>query len=316
MNMLHVCGTVAISLIIGNQLSAAGLQFAPGDVLITRDNSVFEYSPSGTLMGSLEVPRPSGTRWELGGVAVDGEGRLHVHDLGGPGTQQFYLDYLSTFDPSSKTWIHTVLPSEGPDNGSDQDIAVKDNFIYFNTQRVDIHTRQVLTDAPFFGHETAEIVAGLDGYLYSTTRYFSDPNGRSWVFQYDPTTFATLGSVQLKDQAGNPIDIRGLAVRSDGDLFAVSWVPSFIYHYNSQGGLINALDITLPQLNDLHLRPDGLLVASQGYFEVTDTSLTASQLIATVGTTRGYATFVPVPESSSTSLAVAMIAVCIARRYR
>lgn len=239
---IAVCA-VAASAFTGAGVARAALPLEDGNLLIATGNRVLEYAPNGALAGELVVPRPTGTLRQLGGVALDGVGRLHVHNLGGTAnTVGFYDDYLSTYDPAAGRWSHVRVPSEGPNYGSDEDISILGNYVYFNTHRVNLTTGVSTADAPIFGYDTAEVMAGRDGFLYSSARLAADST-RSTLRRHDPQTLDTLATFQLTNESGDPIDIRGVAVDRAGEIYVADWMPGAVHHFDPQGNRVATLDV-------------------------------------------------------------------------
>lgn len=298
--LLSICST--------SSLMANALPFKGGDILFTYENSVYEMTQDGTIVGSMEVPRPSGTRYQLGGLAVDRTGRFWVYDLGGAGTTKFYLDYFSSYSPTSGTWSYLQVPSEGPDNLSDQDLTISGDYLYCNTHRVNVLTGALSDDTSIFSRETAEIATGLDGYLYATSRIgFQD---RSKVRKYDPDTLELLSEITLCNADSEPLNIRGIAVNTVGELFVADWIPGAVYHFTASGNLLDAFDIKMTQLSDIHLFDDDLLVIGARSVELTNVNLTSSEIAfsATGFPKPLYTAFIPVPEPSSGILILSLLA--------
>ena len=290
---------------------ANALPFKGGDILFTYENSVYEMTPDGTIVGSMEVPRPSGTRYQLGGLAIDRTGQLWVYDLGGTGTTKFYLDYFSSYSPTSGTWSYLQVPSEGPDNLSDQDLTISGDYLYCNTHRVNVLTGTLSDDASMFSRETAEIATGLDGYLYATSRIgFQD---RSKVCKYDPDTLELLSEITLCNADSEPLNIRGIAVNTVGELFVADWIPGAVYHFTASGNLLDTFDIKMTQLSDIHLFDDDLLVVGARSIELTNVNLTSSEIAFSVtGFPKPlYTAFIPVPEPSSDILILSLLALLL-----
>jgi hypothetical protein len=81
-------------------------RIAPAGNLLVSDNSIlYQYTPSGTLLQSRAVPYPTGVGQTEGtrSVVVDSAGNIQVYD----GT---FNPYLSTYSPATGIWAQHMAP--------------------------------------------------------------------------------------------------------------------------------------------------------------------------------------------------------------
>jgi hypothetical protein len=108
---------------------------------------------------------------------------------------------------------------------------------------------------------------GLDCRLYALR---SDSVTTQIVDVYDPLTLAPLGSISLELLQGT-IDVRGIAVDANGELYGASWDGN-IYHFDASGMEIDSLDSLANDLTDINLRDNGDLVVGARLGDVVFTT--------------------------------------------
>src|SRR5262245_13120395 len=190
------------------------LAFTYGNFVVARGGDVVEYRTDGSLVRTIPVPFPPGTRTEndpLGGIMFDSEAHLAVFN----GAAQ---PWLSVYDATTDTWTHaslagwTTFPTPGFAGlvTSGRDVFVTD----FGTAGGP--ERGVIEFAGDLGYaanrftdlfDTADLAIG-PGDRIGALLAFS-----SVVALYDGGTKQDLGTVTLEGS------VQGIALREDGSFY-------------------------------------------------------------------------------------------------
>ncbi len=285
----------------------------PDSILITQGNVLLEHSPQGAFIQSFgTVPHPDTLRYDITDVVTDSRGLIHVLNLA-----PFDNRYISTLDPSSGVWTHTLEPNTFFGNVSDGDLSVRGETLL--TKRTvftlpDV-SNQALAD--FSIESRGELTFGLDGLIYA----LGSGSPRASVDIYNPSDFSLIRSLTLVDENGFRISARGIAVTEAGQIFVAEWEGELL-EYTADGVLVKSSDTGANGLTDLDLNAAGDLIVGSRFGTVvfTDTDLETFTEVS-VGTDFTYAGFVDpsVPEPAVTTLVAALaIGMCglIRRRRR
>jgi len=294
-------------LCIGND--AKGDAINSMSILVTEGDELFEYSRSGRLLQSFgRVPHPDTSSYDVGDVAADKYGRVHVLNI-----SLLENDYLSTLMPNG-TWRHTQHQRGVFGNVSDADLSIRDGMAIANRTRFDLlgFTTTSLSVPGIRG--VGEVSIGLNGLLY----VLDSGSPRAGVRVLDPSSFALIQTFELLDQQRSRLSARGIAVDSSGGMFIADW-DGHIYKYDNSGNLIDTVDTGVRNLLDINLHSDGTLVSGSRLGEVilTDTTLESISTFS-VGNGLAYVGFaaVTVPEPSIFGTLVIGLALCTARRVK
>ena len=289
-------------------LPAEAASFAPGNLLVSHNNSLNEFSLTGTLVQSFTIPHPDTSRYTAGDVVVDGQGRAHVVNYA-----PFSNSYISTFDPLTDLWIHTEAPVQFG-NGSDGDLSILRDTVFRRGVRMDTNTLVVETFDIGMFNGTSETSVGQDMLLYS----INSGSPRYRIQRTDPSTLQNVGAeFDVRDSTGSRLNGRGLAVTRDGTLYVADW-DGRIYVFDESGTYLEEFATGFNNLRELNLRSDGVLVASsrRGDIVVTDIDFSFRSTFS-LGSGVTYSGFVTssVPEPASLPIA-AIVACCVLARRR
>jgi len=269
--------------------------FDTGNFLaISGSGKLTEYAPSGAAVRTIQLPGFSTDQSR--DFAFDRLGRIHFYD----GT---YTSKLVTFDPVSGTSSQHAFAGWGTiANATYGGLATYGDYVFVTDTthsssttngivRFNIHDYSAASFAS--GVNAIDVTVGLDGLLYVLSNTGSAPGRLVSVF--DPVT------MEFKRSFSTPSSGYGnIAVDWNGNIFALDFLGSTIFHLNSTGQVLNSLVVPgNDYLQDLNLAPDGRLLATSAYhdFVLTDTNFSTYKLIDQAAGTDSFpfATFVPFP---------------------
>lgn len=251
---------------------ADGGQIHPGNLLVSRQGYVDEYTGAGLQIQRFIVPYPSTTNAadQNRDLIVDENGQIQLYN----GT---FLPTLTTIDPATGNATQEAIPGWSTiNNVSYGGIATFHQYAYLTDMSTagagdpEGIVRVDLTDGSWQRYATTQqfqdLTVGLDGQLYAL-----DGNNPSLVREFNPITMALERNITLPTY-----DFRGIAVAAKGDIFAVDWNGG-LSHLDSNGNLINKLSTGYSNLSDIDLRSDGTIALGGRFGDVvlTDTSLGA-----------------------------------------
>jgi hypothetical protein len=283
-------------LLLGDPISLQPL--TPGNIVISCDNTIKEYTRAGVLVQSTSVPYPgSDSTPKARDLVVDRSGNVEVFN----GT---FDPYLSALNVAQGTWSHLTFTGWSlVNNGSYGGLATSGRYVYapdMSTSgdgqpqgivRFDLSGGTTIRFAATI--EPFDVNVGLDGLLYAMYPGAS-PSGTK-VRVFDPTTLAEIRTMDISVGAGSH-DFRGIAADSDGSLFVVGWDET-AYHLNSAGDtLLDTLSLPVSDTFDIDIGSDGtVLIGSRfGKMLLTDRDFSSSRVL-TVGSGNAFGTLV-VPE--------------------
>ena len=260
----------------------------PGNVLVTHSPTgssgaalLQEYTPTGTLVRSIQLPSFSGASADVRDVLVDRQGNIQVFN----GTLQ---PRLTTYDPVADTLTQTTFDKwNTAEEKSGGGLAAWKNFVFVPDQlqsgenpltdagivRFDIEAgtaQRFIDDGNFL-----DLTVGRDGLLYAL-----GPAGATtsrFIRIFDPLTMVRVGEIR-----NLPSDLRAITVRVAAggqiEVYGVRSSPNtavnpFVYRYNSLGQQTAAYRVWLTggplpaseaDFNDIDLSDDGrtLLIAN------------------------------------------------------
>lgn len=281
---------LSILLAYGTHVSFA-TEFTPGNVLVTQNNVLLEYTRVGELVQQIPVPHPDTSRRDATDIIVDEYGRAYVLNIA-----PFDNDYLSIYDPAQTSWTHhPVAAFLGNISDGDLSISLDGKSAYTKSLAISLEDFSTI-NISISGRGVAEISMGFDGYLYA----LDSGSPRHGVRVLDPGSFEILNTLILRDEQQYRINARGIAVTETGDIFVSAWDGRF-YAYDSSATLIDYCQLGYSFI-DLDLSvSDGVLVAGSrfGTIAIVDVSFDSIFTFPTHGS-EAYVCFVPFEKGSNT----------------
>jgi hypothetical protein len=281
--------------------------FTPGNVLVTLDSIIYEYTVAGTQVQALPIgrgPNPDlffGLHRRTGGspyepardVAMTDDGILHLYNEQSNLGQSTFSDRksrLSSLDPSG-VWQHHALDEEWNASGIESALTVQYPYALALDQPTGGDARGIVRfdTAGGFAADRFDsgstflknINTGLDGNVYVL-----EANGTT-VDLFDPTTLAFTGSPITLAASVNAI-----AVDAAGRIFAVGGAQEMtVYEFDQTGAIQNSLDLNGTVqfgavLTDIDVSSSGQIAMgllntarNDGEFVLSDTTLTSATLI-------------------------------------
>jgi hypothetical protein len=292
--MLVLCGATA----------CFGQGFNPTNLVVSHNNIAYEYTRSGVQVRSIPVPHPDTAQYDVYDVLVDGSGRLQARN-----TAPFSNNYLSTYNPMSGSWTHTLHLAGGVGNISDGDLSRWGQYLWTNSRRFDLTDLSSVPISPGGFRGVSEVSIGQDGLMYVV----NSGSPREELRVLDPFSLALLRTLELRDAASLRLDARGIAVTPQGTIFAVDWNGA-IYRFDPTGLLTGqvATGVGNPLCLDMDHAGNLVVGGRFGQVALTTTALGGVSLF-TVGNSETYVSFVPSP--GATGLLV-WCCLCAARRRR
>ncbi len=300
--------------------SAAALPFNRNNVLLSFNNQIYEYTTTGTVVQTIPIPWPNGSRpvsETTRDLVVLNDGRVAVYN----GT---FDPYLSIFNPALNTWQHSTYPGWSTGNNARfAGIAASGPYVFVSDSRtfgdggldeargtIRFDTRDMSAQRFETLYGTRDVTIGLDGLLYSIGDD-NDPTERIRVF--DPASLAVLRTITL-DPGGNP---NGIAVDASGQIFGTG-SNSQISVFSPNGSLIRTGSVGGGAfINDIDVAPNGMLIGGTvgGPAWLGDTSLSSFTFLPSVGSSSYVSFAYPIPEPCSAAF-LSLIPLCAALRRR
>ncbi len=240
-----------------------------GNIFVTANQTIQEYSPIGTLIRSIPIPSNNETSGYARDLIIDDQGRFHVYN----GT---FSPILSTYTPATNTWSSRTLAEwSTANNTSYGGIDYYQNFVFVTDMSTGSGgtakgiVRFNLTDgtstrfASGVSEEFRDLTIGLDGNLYALGNYGP-------VYVYNPVTLAFIKSINLSF-----VDHRGIAVDENGDIFTADWNGNVNY-FTPTGQLVRSTAAGGTSLNDINIVNGQLWVGDRnGKVITTNTSFSS-----------------------------------------
>jgi hypothetical protein len=233
---------------------------SPENVWVSTDNTIAEYTPSGTLItSSIAVPNGGGDT-PARDLIVGTNGVLHIYN----GT---FDPHLSTYFPITTTWTHQTHPGWNTVNNITYGgIARYQDYIFVSDMIV---AGDGITDTGIIRFDTVsdtsqrfadtlefiDLTLGMDRLLYALR------NDESTVNVYNPSTMSSVRTISLASE------VRGIAVNEEGHIFGASWDDN-IYHFDANGIQLNSKASGTTDLADIDITCDGQLVVGSRFGQV------------------------------------------------
>ena len=285
-------------------LPGVGLaQFQPGNIVVSVDQKVKEFTLDGGLVQELAVPSVGETtRRDL---VVDDEGELHVYN----GT---FEPSLSTWDWESNSWTHKSFDDWSTvNNGSYGGIATVGNKVFLTDMETAGASAQGIVvydlekdEFSRFGTtiEPIDLNLGLDGFVYAL--YPGGSPGGNYINVYNPNDECFVRRINLA--AYNDNGNRAVAVDQHSNVYVADWYGE-VFKFDVQGNLLAQATLatgTQRTFNDIDVDGYGNVVLTNrnGWVLVSNTNL-ESPFVFRAGATNAFLGFVsrvpPVPPQST-----------------
>lgn len=239
---------IALPLLFSTSHINAAL-FTTGNLLITGDNQIHEYTTSGQLVQSIPVQSPVAshtTRTKyLRDIAVKGND-LYIYN----GT---FDPYLSIYDSQSSSWNHhTYSGWSTVNNGTYGGIDTIGKYVFVTDMRTfgddgadeasgivrfDISSGSAERFAN--GIEMIDLTVGHDGYLYGLFPG-GHPGGR-FLDVFDPFSLVHVNSISFADIFGHT-GHRSIAVDAESNVFIADW-DGDIHKIDSEGNILLSMNL-------------------------------------------------------------------------
>jgi hypothetical protein len=262
--------------------------FTLGNILVTSNQTLVEYTRAGTLVQSIPVPVVEPATGLLRDVVVDSNGNAQMFN----GT---FNAALTTYNPKTNTFTNTPITGglHTVNNVTFGGITALGSNVFLATNatapnplnglvRVDVNN--LSSQARFASGSSGagdfiQVTAGYDGRIYGLFGAGS-PAG-TVIDVYDPQTLAFLRSITPASPTG---ELRDIAVDANGNIFGVSFVKdangNSLYEFGPNGNLINSLALPTPFNNfvgstvELSAAGDVLVASPGGQVFLTNESFT------------------------------------------
>lgn len=298
----NISRILALTLGLGPAVFAASL--TPGNILISSEEVLYEYTTAGVFVQSLPIPDYTGEIPNLStarDIAVKvGSDLVHVFN----GT---FEPFLSTVNMVTSSWSHDTYGGWSIINNSTYGgIAVTGDYVFVTDMSASLGTEMGIIRFDLggstvrFADTTApiDLNMGLDGLLYALDGQY--------VRIYNPATLALLNTINLHSTIAFN-DYRSVAANSAGEMFVVDW-DGDIHKTDSSGNGVLSVSLTSTAqskfLMDVDVAATGTVIVgdNSGGVTITDESF-ASPTGFAVGTSAifvGIQTNAPVPVELST----------------
>lgn len=247
--------------ILAFPLSVTAQPFNQDSYLVSADNNLFEFSPTGAQIQVIPIPRPNGERSR--DIVVTTSGEVAVYN----GT---FSPVLSIYNPETDTWRDMTAPEWNTvNNGTYGGIAAYGGSVYVTDMLSDLNgIIQFNMDGSYIrhlvGNEYIDLTLGLDGLMYA----LRDMYGRLDII--DPSTMQVIRNLSLDFGAG----IRGVMADAQGTIYAAAWSGDLI-KYDSNGIEIDRRWSGVNNLEDIDINATGAIIFSDWNqtFHVADANL-------------------------------------------
>lgn len=271
--------------------AVAAPDYQPGNILVSSQNTVFEYAATGELVSQFSIPNNPAAENSARDIIVLDNGNLAVFN----GT---FEPVLSIYD--GEAWAHHTIDGWSTvNNGSYGGIdTLSGNVLLADMSTANAITQGLLlvdlqaNQASSFVDNTSyiDVTVGQDGLIYALKNSYGN------VDVYDPDTLQVIKSVDL----GHLSSSRGVTANAQGEIFMVSW-DEYIARYSADGILQKKLTIETQTADpqDINIDDSGRIAVGSrfGTVFITDESLNRYTSIEVTGA-NAFVAFVPEFEPS------------------
>jgi hypothetical protein len=305
-------------LLLSSNALLAAESFTPGDLLITDNTFLYEYTPSGALVQSMLIPFPSNPgdpepNRDPIGIVADAQGNAYLSNYSATAGGN---SYLSSYNSNTGTWSNFNLGTgQSPGNIANADVSLFEHYLFFGDHRFDIST-QTLMNVP---SSALPPIPTLSAFSVGENNVLYAVMGGSpqWeVRESDPLTYAYEGDLALFDSSHNRLDIRGLAATASGNLYVAAY-DGTLYEFSPTGIILNQFTTGISNLITLAMQPNGQIVTSNrfGQVVVTNSDFSSSASFHLSNSDNTYTAFVPLPEPPGLALAGAAALTLLVGRW-
>lgn len=271
--------------LIGPLFSVFGAEFQPGNILVSSQNTLYEYTLDGILVSQMPIPQSASNEVARDIILLD-DGSLAVYN----GT---FNPELSIYDGS--TWENMNFEGWSTvNNGSYGGIAnIGNNIFVTDCRTAGAEARGLLSidlsenSANRFidNSDYIDVTVGRNGLIYGLRNFYGD------VDIFNPATLTLLRSVDL----GHSSSSRSVTANENGEIFMVSW-RGYIAHFDSNGVLLNTLSIG-GNLHDINIDSEGYIIVGSrfGQIYLCDESL-SDYFRIDVSDVNAFVAFVPLEQ--------------------
>jgi hypothetical protein len=316
--LLRALSVSCIELTIAFASQSTAAPFTIGNLLVSSNDRLYEYSQFGVLLQVYPIPYSPGMRpvtEEARDVAFGPGGSAIVYN----GT---FDPLLSKLDAASSSWTHRTYPGWSTFNNiSYGGIAVRGNHAFVSDMetfgpgdtpkgivRIDVTTGAGVRFAEDI--QTIDLNLGADGLLYALHIVDGNHTEGELIDVYDPTTLSFVRRLNVGPH-------RAVDVNAAGELFLVDW-NGMLEHRDPLGNVIKTKNLQSIEYNlyDIDLGPGGRIAIGSRNADVILTDVSFNSLSSfDVGTQGTFVAFVPEPAGASIAV-IALSAVAAQRRRR
>ncbi|MEE9466660.1 MAG: hypothetical protein V3W14_13915 [Candidatus Neomarinimicrobiota bacterium] len=255
--------------------------FTPGNILVSSENILYEFTFEGDWVQQVEIPEPPGCcGYSRDLIAISG-GNVAVFN----GT---FSPILSLYDAEQELWsARTTQGWSTANNVSYGGIAVHGDSIFVTDMDtangpekgiVRFNLSDETVERYFLEIEYIDLYVGLDNKLYALRNVFGD---------LDVINLQTM-TLEYSLELGHVLDIRGIAVNSSGHIYAASFNDS-IYHYDSSGVIVGSIATGVSDLTDIDINSSGEIIVGSRFGEIitTDEMLSSVDVFTIPGSNPG-----------------------------
>jgi hypothetical protein len=238
----------------------------PNDILVSVENSVREFTPTGTLVQTIPFSydnRYYFTGETLNGIVVDQYGLIDAVN----GT---YNPYLTRYSPLSNTFTYKPYPGWNTGSGRTYGtIAAYQNFVFVNDLgsflgqtggiiRFDVFSNTALRFAT--GTNFIGLNMGLDGKLYALVTTDASANE---IYVFDPVTTALISQISVPASIFSNDYIYCIAADQNGEMF-LAGSRGIVYRVNGSLGIVEtSKDTGFNGITNIQVNEKGRLVLGQ-----------------------------------------------------
>src|SRR5258706_3987954 len=276
---------------------AAAAPFKPGNIVVANspfgDEDLFEYTPAGTLVQSINVAPADNGR----DLLVDRIGRVHLYN----GT---FNPVLTQYDPVSGSFSSRSFAGWSTVNNLTYGgLATSGRYIFASDMatgggepkgvvRFDLDGGATVRFATTL--EPIDLTVGLDGLLYTLTTGSAFNGGGNRIDVFNPDSMAFVRTFSLPDEN------RGISVGANGHIYTAEDSPvSRVNHYDPSGVRLDFInDPGVGGFADIDINDaGGLLIPSHGaLLLITDVNLDSIRSFPTRSSNLySFAAWVPEP---------------------
>ncbi|MGF1577918.1 MAG: Ig-like domain repeat protein [Gemmataceae bacterium] len=238
------------------------------NILVSVEGHIVELTPTGTVVADVIVPTA-----EMNARPRD----LVIDQLGNAQIFNGTFDpTLATYDPATGELSETTFPGWSTDNDIRYGgIGTFEEYIFLTDMDTPGDTESGIirfdtTDSSFVrfadGTDYTDLTVGLDGILYAL-------HAGNFLDKFDPMSMTPMGTVTLAQ------NVNGIAVNANGEIFASARDINELFHFDTNGVLVNQISTGMNAASDIDLSSDGTIIAAAGEVFLTTESFAGSTTV-------------------------------------